>query len=52
MGFVPAVRSTLEALIYRVKAALIANDCSAAFWMGNLRNKDIYGEEILSQVMK
>lgn len=50
MGLVPAMRSTLEALIYRVKAALVANNCSSAFWMGNLRNKNIHGEEILSQV--
>jgi Fanconi anemia group D2 protein len=32
-----------------VKAALVANGCSAAFWMGNLKNRDLQGEDILSQ---
>lgn len=47
--YVPQFRLTLETLVYRVKAALVANDCSAAFWMGNLRNKDLHGEDIASQ---
>lgn len=49
MAFVPQFRLTLESLIYRVKAALVANNCSTAFWMGNLRNRDLHGEDILSQ---
>lgn len=32
-----------------MKAALVANNCSAAFWMGNLKNRDLQGEDILSQ---
>ena len=29
---------------------LAANDCLDAFVLGNLKNRDIHGEEILSQV--
>lgn len=32
-----------------MKAVLVANNCSEAFWMGNLRNRDIHGEDILTQ---
>lgn len=46
---VPSLRETIAQLVYKVKAALAANKCSSAFWMGNLKNKNIYGEEILSQ---
>ncbi|KAK5650862.1 hypothetical protein RI129_001891 [Pyrocoelia pectoralis] len=47
--YVPQFRQVLESLIYRVKAALVANSCSDAFWMGTLKNKNWHGEEILSQ---
>ncbi|XP_059049077.1 Fanconi anemia group D2 protein [Achroia grisella] len=46
---VPYMRQLLETLIYKVKAALAANKCSEAFWMGNLKNKNIHGEIIASQ---
>lgn len=49
IAYVPQFRLTLETLVYRVKAALVANDCSDAFWMGNLRNRDLHGEDILTQ---
>lgn len=49
VAYVPQFRLILESLVYRVKAALVANNCSTAFWMGNLRNRDLHGEEILSQ---
>lgn len=49
LAYVPHFRLTLETLVYRVKAALVANNCSDAFWMGNLKNKDLHGEEILTQ---
>lgn len=49
MSKVPHMRQLLETLIYKVKAALAANKCSGAFWMGNLKNKDIHGEVIASQ---
>ncbi|KAJ3603047.1 hypothetical protein NHX12_030791, partial [Muraenolepis orangiensis] len=46
---VPALKKSLELFIYRVKAMLILNSCQEAFWMGNLKNRDLKGEEILSQ---
>ncbi|GJQ69554.1 hypothetical protein Trydic_g6650 [Trypoxylus dichotomus] len=49
MKHVPNFKRTLETLVYRVKAALVANDCSEAFWMGNLKNRDLDGDEILTQ---
>ncbi|XP_029669921.1 Fanconi anemia group D2 protein isoform X4 [Formica exsecta] len=48
--YVPAAKSTLEKLIYSVKGMLVLNDSAAAFWMGNLVNKNLEGREILSQV--
>ena len=47
--YVPAAKKTLESLIYRVKAMLAANGCVSAFWLGNLKNKNLQGEEIISQ---
>lgn len=46
---VPALKKGLEQFIYRVKAMLTLNNCQEAFWMGNLKNRDLKGEEILSQ---
>ena len=36
--------------MFRVKAMLALNKCHEAFWLGNLKNRDIQGQEILSQV--
>lgn len=47
---VPTAKKTLEELIFGVKAMLVLNNCSTAFWMGNLVNKNLDGIEILSQV--
>ncbi|XP_005799947.3 Fanconi anemia group D2 protein [Xiphophorus maculatus] len=46
---VPAVKKSLELFVYRVKAMLTLNNCQEAFWMGNLKNRNLKGEEILSQ---
>lgn len=46
---VPAVKKTLETLVFRVKAMLQMHKCQEAFWLGNLKNRDLQGEEILSQ---
>ena len=48
--FVPGMRKSLESLVFRVKAMMAANRCTQAFWMGNLKNRDLQGEELLSQV--
>jgi len=47
---VPTAKSTLEKLVYSVKGMLVLNDSAAAFWMGNLVNKNLDGQEIFSQV--
>uniref|UniRef100_A0A4W6F5S0 FA complementation group D2 n=1 Tax=Lates calcarifer TaxID=8187 RepID=A0A4W6F5S0_LATCA len=46
---VPALKKSLELFVYRVKATLTLNNCQEAFWMGNLKNRNLKGEEILSQ---
>lgn len=46
----PQVREANTELLYKVKAALAANKCSSGFWVGNLKNKNLVGDEILSQV--
>ncbi|XP_031562635.1 Fanconi anemia group D2 protein-like [Actinia tenebrosa] len=46
---VPAVKKCLELFVFRVKVMLTVNQCHEAFWMGNLKNRDIQGQEILSQ---
>lgn len=48
---VPAMKKIQEHLLYRVKAMLAANGCANAFWMGNLKNKNLKGQEILSQTI-
>uniref|UniRef100_A0A3P8TNF8 FA complementation group D2 n=1 Tax=Amphiprion percula TaxID=161767 RepID=A0A3P8TNF8_AMPPE len=46
---VPALKKSLELFVYRVKATLTLNNCQEAFWIGNLKNRNLKGEEILSQ---
>ncbi|XP_069822588.1 Fanconi anemia group D2 protein [Dendropsophus ebraccatus] len=46
---VPPLKKMLEMFVYRVKAMLVLNNCQNAFWLGNLKNRDLQGEEILSQ---
>ncbi|KOC69758.1 Fanconi anemia group D2 protein [Habropoda laboriosa] len=47
--YIPAAKSILERLIYSVKGMLVLNNSPTAFWMGNLVNKNLEGQEILSQ---
>ncbi|XP_068172389.1 Fanconi anemia group D2 protein isoform X2 [Antennarius striatus] len=46
---VPAIKKSLEQFLCRVRAMLTLNNCQEAFWMGNLKNRNLKGEEILSQ---
>ncbi|KAJ7316644.1 hypothetical protein JRQ81_002806 [Phrynocephalus forsythii] len=46
---VPLLKKSLELFVYRVKAMLALNHCQEAFWVGVLKNRDLQGEEILSQ---
>lgn len=38
---VPLLKKTLELLVCRVKAMLVLNNCREAFWLGNLKNRDL-----------
>jgi len=38
---VPQLKRSLEGFVYRVKAMLTINQCLQAFWLGNLKNRDI-----------
>ncbi|KAK3892628.1 hypothetical protein Pcinc_003517 [Petrolisthes cinctipes] len=49
---VPPLKKCLEMLVFRVKAMLAVNNCTNAFWMGTLKNRDLHGHEILSQSMR
>jgi Fanconi anemia group D2 protein len=46
----PNIRGILEALILKVKNVIVMNGCTDAFFMGIMKNIDIKGEEIMSQV--
>lgn len=47
---IPNLKKTLETLIFRVKEILTRSGCLGAFWMGNLKHRDLDGQEISSQV--
>ncbi|XP_031621413.1 Fanconi anemia group D2 protein [Contarinia nasturtii] len=51
IALIPTLRETNSQLVYKVEAALAANKClnNQTYWCGNLKNKDIYNEDILSQ---
>uniref|UniRef100_A0A669E014 FA complementation group D2 n=1 Tax=Oreochromis niloticus TaxID=8128 RepID=A0A669E014_ORENI len=38
---VPALKKSLELFVYRVKAMLTLNNCQEAFWLGNLKNRNL-----------
>ena len=50
LKLIPIAKSRREKFIYRVKGMLTANNSIGAFWMGNLLNKGLDGEEIASEV--
>ncbi|KAG0207657.1 Fanconi anemia group D2 protein [Mortierella sp. GBA30] len=50
VAMVPAIKKTMESLIFEVKLMLENNDASAAFWLGNLKHRNLAGEEISSQL--
>ncbi|VDK21170.1 unnamed protein product [Taenia asiatica] len=43
---IPQTRKCLEAFVYSVKLLLSQNHCAGAFWLGNLKNRDLAGQEI------
>ncbi|XP_043270233.1 Fanconi anemia group D2 protein [Venturia canescens] len=46
---VPPAKSLTEKLLFLVKGMLVYNNSSDAFWMGNLVNKNLEGQQIYSQ---
>lgn len=46
----PNIRGILEALILKVKNVIVMNGCTDALFMGTMKNMDIKGDEIMSQV--
>eukprot|EP00731_Ephydatia_muelleri_P027407 Em0019g280a len=49
---VPKLKKSLEMFMFKVMEMLVHHDCQEAFSVGNLRNRDLQGQEILSQVSK
>ncbi|XP_076303997.1 fancd2 isoform X2 [Tachypleus tridentatus] len=46
---VPPLKKSLESIIYLIMGMMAENKCKGAFWIGNLKNRDLQGNEILSQ---
>ncbi|KAL1115913.1 hypothetical protein AAG570_006202 [Ranatra chinensis] len=46
----PVVRGLLENILLSVKNMVVRNKCTDAFFMGSMKNKDLKGEVIHSQV--
>ena len=47
---VPLLKKFLEAFLLKVKAIFAHHGCTDAFWVGNLKQRNLKGEEIVSQV--
>lgn len=47
---IPNLKKSLESVIFRVKEILTRSGCLGAFWMGNLKHRDLEGQELSSQV--
>ena len=45
---IPPLRKLLEQFVFRVKAMLALNNSLEAFWLGNLKNRDLAGKELNS----
>lgn len=48
--FLPPIRAVMEAILLRVKSIIVINNCTDAFFMGSMKNRDHKGQEIPSQV--
>jgi len=46
---VPSLKRALETVIFSVKGLLESNDASSAFWIGNLKHRDLQGDVVASQ---
>ena len=43
---VPYLKKNLERIIFKVKAMLDNHGCLSAFWLGNLKHRNLQGEEV------
>jgi hypothetical protein len=50
MKIVPNLKKSLETFIFAMKDVLAVNDVVGAFWLGNLRHRDISGIAVSSQL--
>ncbi|KAG0328620.1 Fanconi anemia group D2 protein [Podila humilis] len=50
VSLVPSIKKTMEVLIFQVKLMLETNDARAAFWLGNLKHRNLAGEEISAEL--
>ncbi|CAK9294915.1 unnamed protein product [Gordionus sp. m RMFG-2023] len=50
LNHVPPLKKVLETFVFKVKDMLAKNNCSDAFWLGNLKHRDLQGIEISSQI--
>ena len=48
---VPMLKKALESFVFRVKQMLALHNAVNAFWLGNLKQRDIQGKELSSQIM-
>lgn len=48
ISHVPFLKKSLEVFVFRVKMMLAAHKCGEAFWLGNLKRRDLKGAEIVS----
>ena len=51
MAQVPALKRCLEAVVFRTKAMLALHNCAGAFWLGALKNRDLQGNVVSSQLV-
>mmetsp|Transcript_19793 Transcript_19793/g.78845 ORF Transcript_19793/g.78845 Transcript_19793/m.78845 type:complete len:910 (-) Transcript_19793:1363-4092(-) len=46
---VPSLKRALETVVFSVKGLLESTDASSAFWMGNLKHRNLQGDVVASQ---
>ncbi|KAJ1556316.1 hypothetical protein HK405_002373 [Cladochytrium tenue] len=50
LKYVPQLKRALETLLFEIKKMLSENNCLHAFWIGNLKQRNLKGENISSQI--
>jgi hypothetical protein len=49
--YLPPIRAVLETILLQVRSIIVINNCADAFFMGSMKNRDLKGQEIPSQVL-